>query len=102
IGARSPLAALEKPPQGRREKLISEAEYREALALTGDQEFRDLLELSWETGCRPHELFTVEASYADLSTGRWVFPIRLSKGKKVQCDWRSCHRPVCRVSGRTT
>ena len=49
-----------------------------------DQEFRDLLELSWETGSRPHELFTLEASYVDLPTGRWVFPIRLSKGKKIQ------------------
>jgi len=81
---RGTLAALEKPPQGRREKLVGEAQYREALSLTRDGEFRDLLELSWETGCRPHELFTVQAAYVDLATGRWVFPIRESKGKKVQ------------------
>jgi integrase len=84
VGGTSPLAALEKPAQGRREQLVSEAEYREVLGLVKDQEFVDLLELSWETGCRPHELFTVEAAYADLPTGRWVFPVRLSKGKKVQ------------------
>jgi integrase len=74
VGGRSPLASVEKPPQGRREQLVSEAEYADVLALVADQEFRDLLELAWETGCRPHELFTVQATYADLNTGRWVFP----------------------------
>jgi integrase len=54
------------------------------LALAKDQEFQDLLELSWETGCRPHELFTVEARYVDLESCRWVFPVRESKGKKYQ------------------
>jgi integrase len=84
IGGRSPLAGLEKPPPGRRDTLVSPKEYREALAMVRDQNFRDLLELSWETGCRPHELLTVQAAYVDLSTGRWVFPIRESKGKKIQ------------------
>jgi integrase len=83
-GGRSPLAALEKPPQGRRERLVSAGEYREVMSLVRDEEFRDVLELAWETGCRPHELFTVEASHVDLATGRWVFPIKLSKGRKVQ------------------
>src|SRR5207248_9591002 len=66
------------------EQLVSEEEYCEVLGLVEDDEFRDLLELSWETGCRPHELFTVEAAFVDVETGRWVFPIRLSKGKKLQ------------------
>src|SRR5262249_3449449 len=57
----SPLRGMEKPAQGRREKLITPGEYEEALALVKDQRFRDLLELSWETGARPNELFTVEA-----------------------------------------
>jgi integrase len=29
-------------------------------------------------------LFTIEASFVDLETARWVFPIRLSKGRKIQ------------------
>ena len=78
-----PLVAIEKPQQGRREKLVSEDEYSVVHGAVKDQEFRDLLELSWETGCRPRELFTEKASYVDLPTGRWVFPIRLSKGKKM-------------------
>ena len=84
IGGLSPLTSLEKPPQGRRERLVSEAEYCEILNLVTDQEFRELLELSWETGARPHELFTVEAAFVDLANARWTFPIRLSKGKKIQ------------------
>jgi hypothetical protein len=43
LGSASPLRALEKPQQGRREQLVSEAEYREVLSLVRDQEFRDLL-----------------------------------------------------------
>jgi integrase len=84
IGGRSPLIAIEKPQQGRREKLVSEDDYEQVRGAVNDQQFQDLLELSWETGCRPHELFTVEASYVELETARWIFPIRLSKGKKVQ------------------
>lgn len=80
----SPLRGMEKPAQGRREKVISPEEYEEALALVKDRAFRDLLELSWETGARPNELYTVEASYVDLANARWVFPVKESKGKKYQ------------------
>ena len=85
IGGKSPLSSLEKPAQGRREQLVTEAEYREVLATLSRQEHIDLIELSWETGMRPHELFTCEARFLDVDNGRLVFPIHLSKGKKVQC-----------------
>ena len=49
-----------------------------------DQEFRDLLTAAWETGARPNELYTVEASFLDEANACWIFPIRLSKGRKVQ------------------
>lgn len=84
LGNKSPIAHLEKPQQGRREQLVSADEYAKVLAFAKDQEFGDLLELSWETGCRPHELFTVEAHFVDLESCRWVFPVRESKGKKYQ------------------
>jgi integrase len=84
IGGRSPLAGLEKPAQGRRELLVTEKEYRDFLALVKDREFADLLELSWNTGARPHELFTLEADFVDLDNGCWTFPVKLSKGKKYQ------------------
>jgi integrase len=85
IGGRSPLAGLERPPAGRRERLISQEEYEEALSLVKDQPFRDLLVASWETGARPQELFKVEGAFVLLGEHpRWVFPLKLSKGRKVQ------------------
>ncbi len=83
-GGASPLAALEKPQQGRREQLVTPEEYQKVFALVSDREFQDLLELSWETGARPHELFTVTAAYVDLPNARWIFPVKESKGKRVQ------------------
>ena len=50
VGGKSPLVHLEKPAQGRREQLITFEEYRKIIAIVRDQNFKDLLELSWETG----------------------------------------------------
>lgn len=80
----NPIQHMEKPAQGRREQLVSVAIYGKILDLVKDVPFRDLLELSWETGARPHELFTVEASYVDQANARWIFPAKESKGKKYQ------------------
>jgi integrase len=84
LGGRSPLVGLEKPPQGRRDQLVSPEEYADILSWVKDKRFSDLLESSWDTGARPNELFTVEARFVDLANARWVFPIKESKGKKVQ------------------
>jgi integrase/recombinase XerC len=84
LSGRSPLAAIEKPPQGRREQLVTPDEFARVLTLVRDRQFQDLLCLSWETGGRPHELFSVEARFVDLANARWVFPVQDSKGKKVQ------------------
>jgi integrase len=73
LGGRSPLVGLEKPPQGRREQLVSPDEFVDILSWVKDQPFTDLLEASWDTGARPHELFTVEARHVDLANARWVF-----------------------------
>ncbi len=83
-GGRSPLVGLEKPPQGRREQLVSEPEYAQVLTALRSPEARDLVTLSWETGMRPAELFTCEAAFLDGANRRIVFPVKLSKGKRVQ------------------
>lgn len=83
-GMSSPPAGMEKPPQGKREQVISERKFEEILKNVRDENFEDLLVTAWETGARPRELFTVEASYVDEANSRRVFPMRLSKGKKVQ------------------
>jgi integrase len=80
----SPIAGTEKPQPGRRELLISEEEYRETIAHVRDPQFRDLLELAWETGARPQELFSVTGAMADIDADTWTFPVKLSKGKRKQ------------------
>ena len=76
MGVRSPLAGMEKPPQGRREQLVSEAELNAILTNARDECFQDLVFAAWDTGARPDELFTVEASFFDATNGVWIFPSR--------------------------
>jgi integrase len=80
----NPIRTLEKPKAGRREHVISEEEFAVILSLVRDEEFRDLLTVCWETGCRPQEALSVEAGHVDVAEGCWVFPVRESKGKKHQ------------------
>ena len=40
---------------------------------------RDLLIVTWETGCRPQESLRVEARHVDLENQRWWFPVSESK-----------------------
>ena len=78
----NPIMHLEKPPGGRRERILKEEEYAHILSLVKDREFRDLLTLAWETGARPQELLRVEARHIDLKNRRWVFPSEEAKGKR--------------------
>ena len=50
---KNPLADYEKPRAGRRTAVISPAEFEELLAAVPQEEFRDLLMITWETGTRP-------------------------------------------------
>jgi integrase len=84
LGGRSPLAGLEKPAAGRREQVIAPAAFQVLINRVRDQPFRDLLHAAWDTGARPHELFTVEAAFVDFEHARWVFPLKISKGRKVR------------------
>jgi integrase len=56
---RSPIAHLKKPACGKKETIVPESHYKEMLALARDQGFRDLLTVTWETGCRPQESLRV-------------------------------------------
>ena len=75
----NPLAGMRKPKAGKRERVISDAEWQDVLSLAPDDEFRDLLAVTWEIGCRPQESLIVEARHVDLVNQRWVFPIAESK-----------------------
>jgi len=82
IGA-SPVRHVEKPRAGRRDVIITPEEYAWILGQVKDEEFRDLLVVCWETGCRPQEILAVEARHVDLDGGRWVFPPDEAKRKKA-------------------
>ena len=79
---RSPLVHMRKPGCGRKEQVVSPAQYEALLARTMDQAFRDLITATCETGCRPQESLRVEGRHVDLVGERWVFPQSESKGKK--------------------
>ena len=68
---RSPIAGFEKPPQGRREQIVTQTEFDAILAITKDREFRDVITTTWETGARPQETLHVEARHVDLKNSRW-------------------------------
>lgn len=80
---RSPLVHMKKPGCGRKEQVVTLQQYQTLLARYDDEEFKDLLITTWETGCRPQESLRVEAHHVDLAASRWVFPASESKGRKI-------------------
>jgi integrase len=80
---KSPVAYMEKPPPGKRENVIDFETYQRMLDLTGIDEFRDLITVCWETGCRPQEIWRVEKRHVDAAGKRWVFPTKEAKGKRT-------------------
>jgi integrase len=82
---KNPLRGIEKPAAGRRTTVITGQEVKEFLAKERDQEFIDLVTVAWETGCRPHEILTVEARHFDRERRCWIFPPEEAKGKR---SWR--------------
>ena len=80
---RSPLVHMRKPPEGKREQVVTAEQYKALLGNTQDEAFRDLLTVAWETGCRPQELLKIESRHLDLTGSRWIFTASESKGKKI-------------------
>jgi integrase len=78
----NPVADYEKPRPGKRNLVIAPAEFEAILANAGSANFKDLLEVTWETAARPQESLIVEARHVDLANARWVFPPDESKGEQ--------------------
>ena len=76
----NPIADMEEPRCGRREQVIDETEFQRVLQLVPNEAFKELLLVTWETGCRPQESLRVEARHVDLASHRWVFPESEGKG----------------------
>jgi integrase len=91
--AASPIPDIEKPTAQRRESYATPAEW-DAIKnryAEGDP-FRELLEFSWESGCRPQESKRVEGRHVQLDHHRIVFPVEESKGKKYsRVIWLTPH-----------
>jgi hypothetical protein len=80
----SPFAAVERPEVARRDELITPEDFAVLLSNIKDQCFRDLVEFSWETGCRPHESKIPEAARIDLDKAVCVIPKEDAKGEKAR------------------
>jgi integrase len=73
---------LEVPSADHKEICISRQEFDRLLTFIPDAGFRDLCQLTFETGCRPQESLIVESRHFDAKNSRWVFPVKESKGKR--------------------
>jgi integrase len=81
---RTPLKHLEKPPQGKREKVVS-AETFEMMLARVRKNTRDLLQFSWHSGARPQETRIIEARHFSKERQRLEIQPAEAKGKK---RWR--------------
>lgn len=75
----SPIATIQKPRETRRETTLTNEQRQLIFDEAGDQNFRDLLILIQETGCRPQEVRCVEARHVELQKELWVFPVAENK-----------------------
>jgi integrase len=79
----NPIAHLPAPSAGRRDMVVEPDEFQRLLSFVRDEAFRDLLVVTYETGCRPQESMRVEARHVDLARSRWVFGAAESKTKTM-------------------
>jgi integrase len=80
---KNPILHLEVPTAEAKEILITPDEYEQFLSFVTSSSLRDLVEVTWETGCRPQESLRVEVRHFDEKNQRWVFPRKESKGKRA-------------------
>lgn len=79
---RSPIKKVAKPTPERRDNHVTAEEFAAILGHVPDQQFRDLLNFAWHTGCRPQEARHVEARHVDLGGSRIVIPKEEAKGRR--------------------
>ena len=82
----SPVRRIKKPLSGRREQVVTPEQWQKIRDHYPENDpFRDLLEVCWESGCRPTEARTMEARHVRLDRLCILFPPDEAKGKK---RWR--------------
>jgi integrase len=78
----NPITDLELPRAENREIAITPAEFARLLEFVRNDDLRELVTVTWETGCRPQESLRVESRHVDIKNQRWVFPLSESKMKR--------------------
>lgn len=73
---------MRAPSGEKREDFHTVEEFSEILGAIKNDAFRDLVIVSWDTGCRPQESLRVEARHFNAETRTWIFPKSESKTKK--------------------
>jgi integrase len=79
---RNPVGRVKKPAREPREMAILPSEYAAIIDAVRDPNFRDLIEITWESGMRPQEIRKIEARFFDAAASRIIFPPKEAKGKK--------------------
>lgn len=80
---KNPISRIaDKPARQRREVVYTTDEWLEIRGLVTDR-FGDLIDVLWETGCRPIEARSIEARHVDLANDLVHFPPSESKGKRT-------------------
>ncbi len=79
----NPIEALDIPGAERRDVYIPPDEFARLLEYAADPGFRNLLKVTYLSGCRPQESLIVQAKHVDLEHCRWIFPQNQSKGKRA-------------------
>ena len=79
---KNPIKGMEKPEAQTRTSIVTPAEFDDILQHIPDEEFSDLLIVSYDSGARPPEVKNIEARHVELKKSRCVLPTEEAKGKK--------------------
>lgn len=81
LGIQNPIAGMEKPIPKKRTAVIPPDEFDAIIgSYPEDDPFRDLLIVSYDSGCRPQEIRKLEARHIELEKSRAVIPAEEAKG----------------------
>lgn len=74
--------AFRAPKEGRKTYATAEDYNKIMGTIKPDDSFRDIVQFTWITGCRPQEARAIEVRHLYLDKGYILFPIKESKGKR--------------------
>jgi len=80
---RSPLPRLAKPKRQRREAFYTDEQWTQICEHVHD-DFIDLLDFPWDTGCRPKEARALEARHVHLEHDLCLYTHKEAKGEEVE------------------